>query len=67
MRIGIDIDGVLTDIETFWLDYGSKYCVENNIPLNIAEEIDYDESKTLFGLLRIALYNQYKKGVDPNE
>ncbi len=46
MRIGIDIDGVLTDIETFLLDYGSKYCVENNIPLNITKEINYDESKT---------------------
>lgn len=31
MRIGIDIDGVLTDIERFQLDYGSKYCFENNI------------------------------------
>ena len=25
MRIGIDIDGVLTDIEQWQLDYGSKY------------------------------------------
>ena len=25
MRIGIDIDGVLTDIETFELENGSKY------------------------------------------
>lgn len=25
MRIGIDIDGVLTDIETWQLDYGSKF------------------------------------------
>lgn len=31
MRIGIDIDGVLTDIERFQIDYGSKYCFENNI------------------------------------
>ena len=29
MRIGIDIDGVLTDIERFQLDYGSKYFFEN--------------------------------------
>ena len=61
MRIGIDIDGVLTDIETFLLDYGSKYCVENNIPLNIAEEIDYDESKT-FGWTdeqAIEFWNEY--------
>lgn len=29
MRIGIDIDGVLTDIERWQLDYGSKYYYEN--------------------------------------
>lgn len=28
MNIGIDIDGVLTDIEKFQLDYGSKLCFE---------------------------------------
>lgn len=35
MRIGIDIDGVLTDIERFVLDHISKYCVENNIEYKI--------------------------------
>ena len=35
MRIGIDIDGVLTNIEQFGVDYLSKYCVENNIDFNI--------------------------------
>ena len=30
MRIGIDIDGVLTDIERFQLDYGSKFFDEYN-------------------------------------
>jgi len=29
LKIGIDIDGVLTDIEQFELDYGSKYYIEN--------------------------------------
>ena len=29
MRIGIDIDGVLTDIEQYQLDYGSKFYYEN--------------------------------------
>lgn len=29
MRIGIDIDGVLTDIERFQIDYGSKFYYEN--------------------------------------
>ena len=28
MRIGIDIDGVLTDIEQWQLDYGSKVVCE---------------------------------------
>lgn len=45
MRIGIDIDGVLTDMEKFLADYGSKYCIENNLPVNI-KEIEYDEFKT---------------------
>lgn len=45
MRIGIDIDGVLTDMERFLSDYGSKYNVENGLELNI-NEVDYDEGKT---------------------
>ena len=47
MKIGIDIDGVLTDIEKYICDYGTKFCYENNIPINI-EHIYYDERK-LFG------------------
>ena len=31
MKIGIDIDGVLTDLVTFHLDYGIKYAYENNL------------------------------------
>ena len=30
MRIGIDIDGVLTDFEKWQLDYGSKYFLKYN-------------------------------------
>ena len=30
MRIGIDIDGVLTDVERFQLDYGSKFFAKYN-------------------------------------
>lgn len=45
MRIGIDIDGVLTDIEKFVADYGTKYCVENNLQINITAG-EYDEFKT---------------------
>lgn len=44
MRIGIDIDGVLTNIETFILDYGTKFCIENNLNLDI-EIGHYDENK----------------------
>ena len=44
MKIGIDIDGVLTDIEKYICDYGTKFCYENNIPINI-EHIYYDERK----------------------
>ena len=35
MNIGIDIDGVLTDIDKFILEYGSKFCIEENITLKI--------------------------------
>lgn len=46
MRIGIDIDGVLTNMEQFMLDYATKYCYEKNlsIKLNIKE---YDDVKML--------------------
>ena len=32
MNIGVDIDGVLTDMERMAIDYGTKMCVEKNIP-----------------------------------
>lgn len=35
MRIGIDMDGVLTELERFHIDYGSKYCFENDIEFNV--------------------------------
>ena len=35
MNIGVDIDGVLTDLERMALDYGTKMCVEENIPINL--------------------------------
>lgn len=44
MRIGIDIDGVLTDIERFIADYGTKFSVENHLPINITVG-EYDENK----------------------
>lgn len=45
MRIGIDIDGVLTNLEQFVIDYISKYCVENNIKYCIGKS-NYDYCKT---------------------
>ncbi len=48
MRIGIDIDGVLTDLDSFQFDFFSKFCVENKIPYNIKTS-KYDISKS-FGL-----------------
>ena len=45
MNIGIDIDGVLTDIDKFILEYGSKFCIEENIPLKINVG-KYDEIET---------------------
>ena len=47
MRIGIDIDGVLTNIESCILDEGTKFCIENKIPFDI-NTIDYDEQR-VFG------------------
>ncbi len=47
MRIGIDIDGVLTDIERFVIDYGSKYTIEHNLPLQI--KLGEYEEKKAFG------------------
>jgi uncharacterized HAD superfamily protein len=32
MNIGIDIDGVLMDDDTYRLDTITKYCYENNLP-----------------------------------
>lgn len=46
MRIGIDVDGCITDIARFVSDYGTKFCYENNIEYSIKED-EYDESKAL--------------------
>lgn len=47
MRIGIDIDGVLTDIERAILDYGSKFCYEHNLPQNIKIG-EYEDKDTFY-------------------
>ena len=35
MKIGVDIDGVLTDFERYVIDYGIKISVEKNWPIKI--------------------------------
>lgn len=60
MRIGIDIDGVLTNVGQFVLDYLTKYCVENHISYEIGEK-NYDLAKT-FGINEETVehfWNQY--------
>ena len=37
MKIGIDIDGVLTNIEQYVIDTFTKYCVENNIEYEVGQ------------------------------
>lgn len=32
LNIGIDIDGVINDLERFHIDYGTRFCYENNLP-----------------------------------
>ena len=46
MNIGIDMDGVLTDITKFIIDYGTKFKYDNNIHTKICET-EYDECKAL--------------------
>ena len=46
MRIGIDIDVVLTDEHRYIIDYGTKYFTKNNIPYILHKNI-YD-SKEIF-------------------
>lgn len=35
MNIGIDIDGVLTDLERTTIDFGTKMCIEENWPITM--------------------------------
>lgn len=46
MRIGIDIDGVLTNIEEFIVDYETKFCYENNLTYRVKPD-EYDEARAL--------------------
>ena len=44
MNIGIDVDGVLVDLETKMLTYGTKFSVESNLNIEIKPE-EYWETK----------------------
>lgn len=45
MNIGIDIDGVLIDLERMEIDYATKISIEENWPI-IINLTEYDETKT---------------------
>lgn len=46
MRIGIDIDGVLTNIEQYILDNATRFLVQNNIDYKVGQS-NYDFYKSL--------------------
>lgn len=72
MRIGIDIDGVLTDIEQWQLDYGSKFYYENYNK----EIVNYKsyETRDIFGVdikcdnvFWSKYFVDYSKNVEPRK
>ena len=62
MKIGIDIDGVLTDLSTFYLDYGAKVIFENKKG-NILDANEYELNDILdLGNISIEeIWNTYDK------
>ncbi len=46
MRIGIDIDGCIEDVARFMVDYGIKFCIENNIEYKVKDD-EYDDAESL--------------------
>ena len=59
MKIGIDIDGVLTDEHTYVLDNGTKYFSENNISYIVNRSV-YD-SEGIFGVSEDEYNNFWKE------
>ena len=59
MKIGIDIDGVLTDEHTYVLDNGTKYFSENNISYIVNRNV-YD-SEEIFGVSEDEYNNFWKE------
>lgn len=68
MRIGIDIDGVLTNIDQFTMDYLTKYCVENNIEYDISNR-NYNYCKTfnISEKVETDFWNKYLEDYSINE
>ena len=62
MRIGIDINGVMTNIEQFVINHISKYCVENNLAYHI-DNSHYDYCKT-FNISKEVENNFWKEHLD---
>lgn len=58
MRLGIDIDGVLTDEKRYVIDYGTKFFSENNIPYIVRDDRFY--GKEIFNVTE----EQYKLFLD---
>lgn len=68
MRIGLDIDGVITNVGQFTVDYFTKFCVENDIKYSVGE-IDYLLSNT-FNVTQEqekTFWNKYLKWYSENE
>lgn len=45
MIIGVDIDGVLTNVQDYVFEYGSKKLYESGMPLRDINKTEYDSSK----------------------
>jgi len=68
MIIGIDIDGVLMDDDTYRLDHMTKYCYENNLPdmdNPYAYEEKCDWERAIKEAYRQAHFFEYVKNAPP--
>ena len=61
MNIGIDIDGVLTDVRKFVIEEGSKYCKEHNKGELINPDVY--EMKEMFGWNLATIFNFWRKNI----
>ena len=59
MRIGIDIDGVINNLEGYYKELGAKFCYENNI--NTAIRPNEYKARNIFSWSRQTEVSFYKK------